>query len=695
MLSGFSDKSKQGVTVGNNLTGFSSKLTSQHKYEDFNSLVSQLSDKNSSYQKSMAIAQILKNEYGVTGDNYTQLEKSIQANIPYWKQQTELAQQKKKQDEYNKLNILEKGGRLVSGIADSIGSAVGSTVNTVGDVIAGVPVALSGDNNLKSAWSQQIQKDFGKSIPGAAYSTAQKVGNELAGYAYTLSKAPEAIKLQNEIKKAQQEGNKEKEAYYTKKYAEYDKESAQQVKDAYKYLSESKTVTGDIGSFQTPETITAKNFNWQPVIGATTEIAPYLMGNIGSRGQNALFQGTTGFAGNLASQAISGQPINLEQAIQTATAQGAFGLLGKGNTETKPKAANLMSDVVKKGDVEQFLPKKIGVSGEPSVSKLGVKVTTPLKAGIEQISSTDKIGVKIGRKMTDSEYNQKFTALEKAYNKAIKQAEKVDTSKNKILAQKVETKFEKAVNDLNDEYTQTIYDTTKSSMGKEKISTTKQTGGTKIVGGETTTQPTIETPKATTQVTKPVETKPAAATTTTPKTGKVASGPAIQARAKAIENGLNEDFSDVATYTKRSVKEEVAKIIDKAETNYDDVYKMAIGAKKSANQIENSAAYHYVMNKAGAEGDFDTQRLLSMSKRNIEVSMAGQKLGAEAYLANPNDPAKAMADITKIREKLAAKRTNTNIKKAVSADVEKISKSIKPPSKQTWGSFVESLRCNG
>lgn len=177
---------------------------------------------------------------------------------------------------------------------------------------------------------------------------------------------------------------------------------------------------------------------------------------------------------------------------------------------------------------------------------------------------------------------------------------------------------------------------------------------------------------------------------------KQVSGSSLRTEQRAVQNGLENELGNKATYTTVSHKEEAAKATKLLHENPQKAEDIAMGRSAGDNSSHEAAVYHAVANQALKEarktGDFSKVQALASSPRHTAVSEAAQKLGAEGYNVNPHDPISIMNDVAKSRRASLEKKTTTSVAKAAKSIGKEVNSNLKV-SRQDWHSFIQELQC--
>lgn len=161
--------------------------------------------------------------------------------------------------------------------------------------------------------------------------------------------------------------------------------------------------------------------------------------------------------------------------------------------------------------------------------------------------------------------------------------------------------------------------------------------------------------------------------------------------ARAIENKLTEDLG-TSEHVVMDVKEQAQKAADLANTDPQKAVDVALGKRNAPAGIHPHAVFIAVENQAVKDGNVDLLRQLATSKRVDEATAAGQTL----RILRERDQTSPVAQIQHVidtRKQAFAQRTGQNAEAAVRAETGKLKASIKPPTKNEWQLFVDSITC--
>lgn len=145
-------------------------------------------------------------------------------------------------------------------------------------------------------------------------------------------------------------------------------------------------------------------------------------------------------------------------------------------------------------------------------------------------------------------------------------------------------------------------------------------------------------------------------------------------------------------YTPQSYQDIATKVASMMDNNIEEVKSMATGdtpIPKDINpEILHNAIEAYAMKDLTPE---NVQLLKDMADHGVsKTSEAAQILGGHGFNDNPNSPVKLIQDVSKAREENISKNgIKGNTVKDIQSEINKAS-----PTKETWESFIENIKCN-
>lgn len=160
--------------------------------------------------------------------------------------------------------------------------------------------------------------------------------------------------------------------------------------------------------------------------------------------------------------------------------------------------------------------------------------------------------------------------------------------------------------------------------------------------------------------------------------------------AKAIEKDLTKGFGELPEYKTANMKEQAKLAMDLLEKDPDLARRIAMGEQAPPKGLIPEAVLTAVENRAIARGDIATIRdLATKSELSLEATGMGQRIRTLAE-RNPDSPVGAIAEIKALRE---AKVKDAPKKIRQESDIIRAEIRKRAPTKETWSSFVDSLKC--
>jgi len=407
---------------------------------------------------------------------------------------------------------------------------------------------------------------------------------------------------------------------------------------------------------------------------ATARVAPY----VGRLAEGAVTGGVFG-AGTAMNEGKNLEDV-LKSSLETAT-------IGAVTELALPPIATLANRALKKtGSTVEELITKLKTKGQELPTP---KVTPPEVAGRVNVPVT-KVETPATQLATinDTAFAQQLAKISTTYDKEIVKIGKMqDKLTQQLAAKQLEKKYETLVNNLVDNYT----------TGK-----LVPTGGVKVSTKAIPepAQPVMRVPEPALPPSGPIAQAPVQPVerlvqpTLAPETGPISvAGGALKAEQRAIENKLTNQFSNLATYTNVSFKQEAELATQLINADRQQAIKIATGQAPARNEVQRAALAASLEKQAMKTGDTALLQDLASSTRFTKTSEAAQTLAAEGFFFDPTSPVAIINDIKNIRGKVAEGRTKTSANKLVKDEKVKIEKSIKAPSKDDWNAFIEGLRC--
>lgn len=247
---------------------------------------------------------------------------------------------------------------------------------------------------------------------------------------------------------------------------------------------------------------------------------------------------------------------------------------------------------------------------------------------------------------------------------------------------------------LTDEQHTTFKGQEKPAAAGGKSENTVRKSGADVQRVERRAKPkTVEKPKSPSQ--KPVEI-PGKTRTLTPSVKGVPQGTSKVAQRVAadIKRDFGEQYKEGARYDKISIQDQADKAT-KLIASRDELDKVISGEKPLPDGLRATSVITAIRHDAELAKDGDLLRRLASSPLASESSYSAQELRLARENAK-NDPVSAIKQIADARKAAAEKRLGKPAAKAVSDEVRQI-RAAKPKTtvtKETWGSFIDSLKCS-
>lgn len=379
-----------------------------------------------------------------------------------------------------------------------------------------------------------------------------------------------------------------------------------------------------------------------------------------------------GTAGNVGSQLSTKPESSGKELFKAGTLGAGFGagtaLLGALGGKVLEDAKTILgknpgiTDTLQNTATTALLQKGAKANAAKDVGKTGL--TGAKNEGVKPLGETTPVS-----RMSDKDYSSRLGVLSKAYDKEVASLQKSTTGEagnvTKVRADALNTKYDKLVGQLNDEYKN-------GTVPKVQTATP------------------VEAKSAESTLTKPALTKSKEVVNAD---GTKVSGSALKSEREGVQAGLADEFKDKASYTPASYKTEADNATKLVHEEPQKALDIATGKAPGSNTLQESAVYHAVKNKAIAENDYETMQKLVASSRHTEVSEAAQKLGSESYSAHANDPIKIMQQVVKAKTDAVGQKLSGSVKSTVATEAKTAASHIKAPSKGEWKMFVESLKC--
>jgi len=173
------------------------------------------------------------------------------------------------------------------------------------------------------------------------------------------------------------------------------------------------------------------------------------------------------------------------------------------------------------------------------------------------------------------------------------------------------------------------------------------------------------------------------------KTSKVASS----VEAKALKERIAESFKDLAQYTPTTIEKQTTQALALIKQDYTKARRILRGEESLPEGLLGGTMIKVMEDYAMRTGDVGLLQDIANSPLTSETSVHAQEMRMLAE-RDPDSPVVAIMDVVKAREKRATRRM-VNVRKAKTRIAADIKAEIKKraPKKETWESFIESIKC--
>jgi hypothetical protein len=161
--------------------------------------------------------------------------------------------------------------------------------------------------------------------------------------------------------------------------------------------------------------------------------------------------------------------------------------------------------------------------------------------------------------------------------------------------------------------------------------------------------------------------------------------------AKRIANDLKQKYGELAQYQKISLKDQ-AERAEKLINDPELLNKIISGEESLPSGLRATSVVAAIRHDPKLSQDVNILMRLSKSDLASEASYSAQEMRIARENAK-NDPLEAIRSISKARTKAYEKRTGKPLTKAVSEEVKQIRAAKPKVTKETWSSFISSLKC--
>lgn len=164
--------------------------------------------------------------------------------------------------------------------------------------------------------------------------------------------------------------------------------------------------------------------------------------------------------------------------------------------------------------------------------------------------------------------------------------------------------------------------------------------------------------------------------------------------AKAIEQKLTTGFGELAEFTPLTIKEQAAKTTKLLSEDLARAKRIITGAEPLPNDINGVALITAGEEFVKKTGDADLAYKLANSPLVSETSVAGQtlRLARERTQDSATSRLKELRDIKRTAFEKKKGKIGNAVNREKASIKDKINKQVKP-TRETWGSFVESIKC--
>lgn len=180
-----------------------------------------------------------------------------------------------------------------------------------------------------------------------------------------------------------------------------------------------------------------------------------------------------------------------------------------------------------------------------------------------------------------------------------------------------------------------------------------------------------------------------------PQAGKIKTrGLSKGVESKAIANKLTENLGDLPEYKTVNMKEQAQKASDLLSQDPERAHRIAMGHEDPPRGILPESLFVAVEDRAIKAGDVETIRRLANSGLTGQATTMGQRIRTLAE-RNPESPVAAIQELSRAREDAFKRRSLKDVEKAKATTVKEIDSAVKKaaPTKETWSSFMNSIRC--
>lgn len=337
-------------------------------------------------------------------------------------------------------------------------------------------------------------------------------------------------------------------------------------------------------------------------------------------------------------------------------------------------------------------PKKILVNDLSTATKSTVSDIRANGKGISIKDTSTPTQLKPSR-VTSSGYSTEFKKISSSYDKQSADLAKLPPTAQKVRQEAIDAQAQKAIDDLNTRSAQTQF-TVKDLKAKTLTLAAKD----RPVVGKQVKFEDLGTRPTTTGVIRAGDATLGKSTGTAERalaqdaatgTSKIASDIAEKASGKA----LRETYGELAQYDKITVKDQAARATKLIEGDRQELHNVIDGKKPlpeglRATSIITAIENHPVLSK-------DTDLLLKVAKSSLpsESSYSAQELRLAAERMH-HSPVEAIKSVQAARIKSAERRAGMSVAEATKKTVKEVGDNKIKVTRETWDSFIESIRCS-
>lgn len=162
---------------------------------------------------------------------------------------------------------------------------------------------------------------------------------------------------------------------------------------------------------------------------------------------------------------------------------------------------------------------------------------------------------------------------------------------------------------------------------------------------------------------------------------------------KAIDKKLTQGFEGKPEYAKVNVKNQATHALELLKTSPEQAERIALGKELPPGDLLPESVYVAVENAALKSGNVDLlRRLATESSLSSEATGMGQRIRMLGE-RDPDSAVTAMRKLAETRKAAAEKKLGKPIASAVKDETKQIKAATPKPTKETFNSFVESLKC--